>query len=106
MIILYAAGHTEQLSGIVRHHAHDTHPAVQRSLQSFPVWIMGRDLDGTHQLFPFEQLHLRQTIETAAAQIPGDALDIAAAEPVAEHQHTPVQLGSNSCSSLGNARHF
>ena len=63
--------------------------------------VMGRESDGTNQLFALDQSELAQTVKPAAAQVTGNALDNVGTGAATKHQHRPMQPGADSFSAFG-----
>jgi hypothetical protein len=69
------AGDTKNITGFLRNHSYYPNLAFEISLQLLSLRIVSRDFQRTKQLLADSKLYLAQTIETAAAEIAGHALD-------------------------------
>src|ERR1017187_801987 len=100
MVIFYLAGQAEGAVGSLGFHPHHPCLAFESQLQLLSVRIVSWDTEGADEPLPGRERYTGNTVESAAAQIPGEALHCVR-PVVAEQQHGPMQVVACSFPALG-----
>src|ERR1035437_4636662 len=87
----------------MRFHPHHSNLAVESLVKMLSIWIMSWDFEGTDKPFPGGERQIGNTVESAAAQVPGEAFHCFR-RLVAEQQEGPMQTVTCSFPALRGKR--
>jgi hypothetical protein len=99
MVFLNLAPYPKRSLHWARLDARDPDAALQQTRLLESRWIMRGNTQHTPQVFTCNQRHVRQTVESDAAEVLRNRLD-SARSPVSKQQHTPVDLCAGSFASF------